>query len=101
MPEHIEKRTNVFWFVGAAFGGNRDQTQRFLDEGIWENGSKDRYIDTVRSMQSGDRIAIKGLNGSGKTTLFNVITGIYKPTIGQVVFNNKSVIIMAVSYFFI
>jgi 5-methylcytosine-specific restriction protein B len=59
MLEQIEKRTNVFWFVGAAFGGNLDQTQRFIDEGIWENGSKERYLDTVRSFQPGDRIAIK------------------------------------------
>jgi 5-methylcytosine-specific restriction enzyme B len=47
------------WFVGAAFGHNNDQTQRFLSDGIWENGYQDRYLDTVKSMQKGDRIAIK------------------------------------------
>lgn len=39
-------------------------------------------------INSNDLAAIIGPNGAGKTTLFNVITGIYKPTIGQVVFNN-------------
>ncbi|MBF0564427.1 MAG: AAA family ATPase [Nitrospirae bacterium] len=49
------------WFVGASFGGD-DQTPRFLDEGIWENGYEDKYLDTVRSIQPGDRIAIKSTN---------------------------------------
>ena len=47
------------WFVGAAFDGNADQTDRFVREGIWENGHDDKYLDLVRSMQPGDRIAIK------------------------------------------
>lgn len=47
------------WFVGAAYGGTDDQTPRFLEEGIWESGYKDRYLDVVRSIQPGDRIAIK------------------------------------------
>ena len=47
------------WFVGASFGRTDDQTERFLKEGIWENGYHDRYLDQVKSMRSGDRIAIK------------------------------------------
>lgn len=47
------------WLVGAAYGGNDDQTPRFIEEGIWENGYKDKYLDAVRSIQPGDRIAIK------------------------------------------
>lgn len=47
------------WFVGANYGGTDDQTPRFLAEGIWENGYEDKHLDVVRSMQPGDRIAIK------------------------------------------
>jgi len=47
------------WFVGASYGGTDDQTQRFLAEGIWVNGYKDKYLDAVKSIQPGDRIAIK------------------------------------------
>ena len=47
------------WFVGATWDGNDDQTPRFLSEGIWENGYDDEYLDLVRSMRLGDRIAIK------------------------------------------
>src|SRR5712692_3409795 len=52
---------NNFWMVGAYWSDNDppDLTQRFLDEGIWKNGYKDRLLDEVRSMRVGDRIAIK------------------------------------------
>ncbi|MGC9953504.1 MAG: AAA family ATPase [Rhizomicrobium sp.] len=51
--------SNPTWFVGASYGGTNDQTPRFLSEGIWENGYEDRYLELVRSMRPGDRIAIK------------------------------------------
>ena len=47
------------WFVGANYGGTDDQTSRFLEEGIWENGYDDKYQELVRGMQPGERIAIK------------------------------------------
>ena len=34
---------------------------------------------------------IIGPNGSGKTTLFNIINGIYKPTSGKVLFNDRDI----------
>ncbi len=34
------------WFVGALFRpGNVDQTGRFIEQGIWENGYEDKYLD--------------------------------------------------------
>ncbi|MTW18370.1 AAA domain-containing protein [Rhodoplanes serenus] len=48
-----------FWFVGASYGEDGDQTERFLTDGTWENGYTDRYLDLVRAMRAGDRIAIK------------------------------------------
>ncbi len=51
--------SKVYWFVGAAYGGTDDQTQRFIEEGVWENGYEDKYLDKVKSIQPGDRIAIK------------------------------------------
>ena len=47
------------WFVGAAFGGNNDQTDRFIQDSIWEGGPVERYGDRIASIQPGDRIAIK------------------------------------------
>ena len=56
-PEPQEIRP--YWFVGASYGGADDQTTKFLSEGIWRNGWSNRYLDAVKSMQPGDRIAIK------------------------------------------
>lgn len=39
------------WFVGATYGGTDNQTPRFLQEGIWENGYQDKYLDAVKSIQ--------------------------------------------------
>ena len=60
MTTEIQNTADVpVWFVGASFGGKMDQTPRFLSEGIWESGYKDRYLDLVCSMRPGERIAIK------------------------------------------
>jgi len=42
----------------------------------------------------GDRelIGLIGPNGAGKTTVFNLITGVYQPTDGQITFSGKSVV---------
>lgn len=49
------------WLVGAYWDDRdpADQTQRFLEEGIWENGYHSRYINEVMSMRVNDKIAIK------------------------------------------
>lgn len=46
------------WFVGSSWSDG-DQTERFLQEGVWQNGSEDKFSKLVRQMKSGDRIAIK------------------------------------------
>ncbi|MGN1182239.1 MAG: ABC transporter ATP-binding protein [Faecalibacillus sp.] len=36
-----------------------------------------------------------GPNGAGKTTVFNLLTGVYKPTSGQIIFDGKSILKMS------
>jgi len=48
-------------------------------------------MDVNLDVKEGERHAIIGPNGAGKTTLFNVITGTYKPSEGQVYFKSKDV----------
>lgn len=44
------------------------------------------YVLETRSINS-----IIGPNGAGKTTFFNVVTGYYKPTTGQVLFDGRKI----------
>lgn len=43
------------------------------------------------SLEPGSITAVIGPNGAGKTTLFNCITGLYKPTRGQVSFKGRRI----------
>lgn len=47
--------------------------------------------DVSLSVSEGELFSIIGPNGSGKSTLFNVVTGVYKPTSGEVFFNGDRV----------
>ena len=43
------------------------------------------------TIQPGERRVLMGPNGAGKTTLFNLVSGIYPPTEGRIVFFGKDI----------
>jgi len=43
-------------------------------------------------VNKGEICALIGPNGAGKTTVFNVVTGVYTPTSGEILFNGASVV---------
>jgi branched-chain amino acid transport system ATP-binding protein len=43
-------------------------------------------------VNKGEICALIGPNGAGKTTVFNVVTGVYTPTSGEILFNSKSIV---------
>ena len=43
------------------------------------------------TVEAGEIIGLIGPNGAGKTTSFNLITGVYKPTSGQVFFDGRDI----------
>jgi 5-methylcytosine-specific restriction protein B len=63
----------TYWLVGAYWNDRdpQDQTARFLDEGIWENGYFDRYLEDVRAMKVNDKIAIKAATTQRKNLPFD------------------------------
>lgn len=42
-------------------------------------------------VDQGEIVSVIGPNGSGKSTLFNLITGIYKPSKGSIVFRGEDI----------
>ena len=49
-------------------------------------------VDEVSFAQkSGEILSLIGPNGAGKTTLFNLLTGVYSPTYGRIMFREKNV----------
>jgi branched-chain amino acid transport system ATP-binding protein len=43
------------------------------------------------SIEAGIVYAVIGPNGAGKTTLFNLITGVYTPTSGEIKLDGESI----------
>ena len=42
-------------------------------------------------VDEGEIVSVIGPNGAGKTTLFNLVTGVYEPTQGDIVFAGESI----------
>lgn len=51
---------------------------------------KEKFIinDLTTTFEGGKIIALLGINGSGKTTLFKILTGIFDPLKGDLIYNN-------------
>src|SRR5215208_5698362 len=47
--------------------------------------------DVEFTIPRGSVVSLIGPNGAGKTTFFNMLTGVYKPTAGQIVFDGEDV----------
>ena len=57
-----------------------------------KNFGKTEIIRGVNlAVKAGERIAIIGPNGAGKSTLFNLISGRFAPTSGQVLLNGQQI----------
>src|SRR3989338_5224971 len=49
-------------------------------------------IDNIDlAIKQGEIASLIGPNGAGKTTFFNCITGIYRPSKGEIIFNDKNI----------
>ncbi len=67
----------------------RDVTKKF--------GSLVAVSDVSMQVAAGELRAIIGPNGAGKTTFFNMISGFFAPTAGEIVFDGETVTKMAVT----
>jgi branched-chain amino acid transport system ATP-binding protein len=52
-----------------------------------------KAVDNVSfTIEKGKIMGLVGPNGAGKTSVFNIITGFYKPTKGNIIFDGKNVV---------
>jgi branched-chain amino acid transport system ATP-binding protein len=52
-----------------------------------------RVIDALDlHVDEGEIVSVIGPNGAGKTTLFNLVTGVYAPTAGEILFEGRSLL---------
>jgi branched-chain amino acid transport system ATP-binding protein len=54
-------------------------------------GKMNALLNVESEIEEKELLAVIGPNGAGKTTLFNVITGKYRPTEGEVIFRGEKI----------
>ena len=65
---------------------------------IYKNFGNVKVLKDVNiKINKGEVVALIGDNGAGKSTLIKVITGVHRPTTGQVSFKGKEVVIKSVA----
>ncbi len=62
-----------------------------LDRCTMQFGGLKAVADLDLAIVPGELVGLIGPNGAGKTTVFNVITGVYAPTGGRVVFDGRAI----------
>lgn len=62
-----------------------------IEDVVMAFGGLTALMDININVPKGVIKAVIGPNGAGKTTLFNIITGVFPPTEGQVVFNGHEI----------
>jgi branched-chain amino acid transport system ATP-binding protein len=62
-----------------------------LDRATLAFGGLNAVKDLDLEIRPGEIVSVIGPNGAGKTTIFNLITGVYTPTGGDIRFDGKSI----------
>jgi len=62
-----------------------------LDHVTMQFGGLKAVADLTLEIGQGELFGLIGPNGAGKTTVFNVVTGVYAPTAGQVRFEGRGI----------
>ncbi|MDB6173009.1 MAG: transporter ATP-binding protein [Chthoniobacteraceae bacterium] len=63
-----------------------------LENATVQFGGLKAVADLSFQIDAGELVGLIGPNGAGKTTVFNLITGVYQTTSGQIFFDKKSVV---------
>ncbi len=55
------------------------------------DGEKNVLNNVSFDINTGDNVAVVGDNGAGKSTIIKLMTGLYKPTSGKILFNGRDI----------
>ena len=72
-------------------GGRMDGPVLALERVTMQFGGLKAVADLDLTIGEGELVGLIGPNGAGKTTVFNVVTGVYAPTAGEVRFAGRSI----------
>jgi branched-chain amino acid transport system ATP-binding protein len=77
--------------VAAGSGARVSEPLLALERVTMQFGGLKAVADLDLTIAEGELVGLIGPNGAGKTTVFNVITGVYAPTDGDVRFAGRSI----------
>ncbi len=77
--------------AGPEDGGSRRDSVLQLQSLSLSFGGLRALSELDLQLRDGEIVSIIGPNGAGKSTVFNVITGVYEPSAGDVVFAGRSI----------
>jgi branched-chain amino acid transport system ATP-binding protein len=69
----------------------RGETVLALERVTMQFGGLKAVADLDLEVARGELVGLIGPNGAGKTTVFNVITGVYRPTSGRILFEGRPI----------
>jgi branched-chain amino acid transport system ATP-binding protein len=80
-------------FILQLLTGSNKETDMLLSvEGLSKNFAGIRATNNLSfHVSQGEILGLIGPNGAGKTTIFNLISGVYKPTTGRIIFNSRKI----------
>jgi len=78
--------------VAAILGAGESMSVLLETRRLSKNFGEFRALDDVSiAVSAGELVSIIGPNGAGKTTLVNLLTGLLRPTAGEVLFMGRSI----------
>lgn len=75
IQEKLNNQFNQFegnYFLSGSIWDKDDQTNRFFEEGIWENGYEEKYADEIKSSKPGDILFAKSTYGTKGTSYLRI-----------------------------
>lgn len=101
-PEHIDtlnidtcKEKLKTWYEGAIEDKQKVHNETILEmrnvKFSYESGKEILHGISFK-VNKGEMVSIVGRNGAGKSTISKLVCGFYKPTDGQILFNNRDLV---------